>query len=320
MRSLRTVRGVISVNYMRSLHASTCARRSSSSCAVSQQDGMPRLPSLRTPGGVLRACDHIGTVVFAASGSIAAATCGLDLFGATAIGSITAVGGGTVRDAIILHKRAFWIEEYEYLWLAAASAVTAFFVWPVIPEGAVESIGLKDSNGNEGELMWWGDALGVGAFAVIGAMNGARMGVHPSLAVLCGVSTATFGGLTRDVLCGMPGYLSRGRILHSSKELYACTAAAGAAVYVAALRVGLALSVRLSAGVLSAMAMRWLARRYEIGLPTWGQMDLAVDRPKPAQTRPPDAAEYFTPQELAILKEYLAAGEMQREALERMKH
>ena len=26
--------------------------------------------------------------------------------------------------------------------------------------------------------------------------------VHPSVLVLCGVSTATFGGLTRDIICG----------------------------------------------------------------------------------------------------------------------
>ena len=68
-------------------------------------DGMPRYPTELSVGGFLRASDYIGPTFFAASGAITAATCGLDLFGCTLIGSMTALGGGTVRDSIILHKQ-----------------------------------------------------------------------------------------------------------------------------------------------------------------------------------------------------------------------
>ena len=44
-------------------------------------DGMPRYPSFSSAPGILRASDYFGTVIFAISGSITAASCGLDLFG-----------------------------------------------------------------------------------------------------------------------------------------------------------------------------------------------------------------------------------------------
>ncbi len=38
----------------------------------------------------------------------------------------------------------------------------------------------------EGELMDWGDAVGLGAFAVIGAMNGVRSSAPLLVSALCG--------------------------------------------------------------------------------------------------------------------------------------
>lgn len=162
-------------------------------------DSLPRYPTPK-PLGLLRLSDYIGTAAFAVSGSITAATAGMDLLGATLIGTVTAIGGGTVRDAVILHKQPFWVGEVEYFLLAAACAGLAFALWPWMEEDGV----VKRRGGGEGALLWWGDALGVGAFAVIGAMNGVRLGVHPLLSVTCGMVTATFGGLTRDVICNLP--------------------------------------------------------------------------------------------------------------------
>jgi len=81
-------------------------------------DGMPRFPSCSSAAGLLRGSDYFGTLIFAISGSITAASCGMDVFGATAIGTITAIGGGTIRDSLILHKQPFWIEEEEYFFMA----------------------------------------------------------------------------------------------------------------------------------------------------------------------------------------------------------
>ena len=73
------------------------------------REGLPRFPNLHTPTGVLRSLDWFGTVAFAASGALTAATCGCDALGTVAVGTITAVGGGTIRDAVVLNKPPFWV-------------------------------------------------------------------------------------------------------------------------------------------------------------------------------------------------------------------
>jgi len=208
--------------------------------------------------------DYIGTGVFAISGCLTAATVGMDMLGCTIVGTITAIGGGTFRDAIILHKQPFWIEEYEYFLLASGLALASFFLWRGIPSGNM----VKDAEGGEGELLWYGDALGVGAFTVIGCQNAMRMGVHPVICVVCGMVTATFGGLTRDVLCGLPEETKgSGRILHSKRELYAITALIGSSSYV--LAKSLPPFVRIPLGVGTALGSRILASKYDLKLPEW---------------------------------------------------
>ena len=232
-------------------------------------DGMPRYPSLSS-GGMLRGFDYLGTIVFAVSGSITAGSCGLDVFGASIVGTITAIGGGTVRDSIILHKQPFWVNEVEYLYMAFFAAFLSFFAWPHIPNNTKL---VKDENGGEGYALWLGDALGVSTFAIVGAMNACRMCVHPGLAVVAGTVTATFGGLARDVVCGLPSFKSRGRILHSNSNIYATTAAIGASTYMITRKLAFAMPARLFFGLTSTMCARILAEKYDIGLPTWDKMN-----------------------------------------------
>jgi hypothetical protein len=63
-------------------------------------DNSSRHPQLSVPG-FMRFCDYFGTWVFAISGTLTAATSGLDLLGCVVVGSITALGGGTARDMIM---------------------------------------------------------------------------------------------------------------------------------------------------------------------------------------------------------------------------
>ena len=100
-------------------------------------DGMDRYPHFRDVRGFLRLSDYIGTAAFASSGSIFAASYGMDLLGAVAVGTVTAVGGGTVRDVVILGRTPFWSGdggETEYLWIAFLGAVGAFFLYPSVPD------------------------------------------------------------------------------------------------------------------------------------------------------------------------------------------
>jgi len=216
---------------------------------------MPRYPELSIPG-MLRGADYFGTAVFAMTGTIAAASRGMDIFGSTLVGTITAVGGGTIRDILLGKGRAFWMVEIEYLWICAATGVGTFLAWPHL----VKAYGVSEND----EWVNWGDAIGVGAFCVIGAMNGIRSGVPCAAAVACGMFTATFGGLVRDVLMQRPP-----RILHSYTDLYATTALSGAIVYMVVRSFGAPVGVRILAGAGTAIAMRWAAWKYDLRLPTF---------------------------------------------------
>jgi len=182
----------------------------------------------------------------------------LDLLGAVALGTITAVGGGTVRDVVILGRVPFWSGkdgEEEYLWLSLLAAGLTFFVYP------------KMTSAFDNEAVELADSLGLGAFAVIGVQNGIRAGLSAPLCILCGVSTGTFGGATRDVLAQRPGGV---RIFNSYAEIYATVAMASGGSYLLARKMGLPLGGRIAAGVGISMAMRCviflvrISHRYDI--------------------------------------------------------
>lgn len=219
-------------------------------------DGMPRFPDASVPGA-LRLCDYVGTTTFAVTGSLAAAARGMDVLGATVVGTITAVGGGTIRDVLLGRgRRAFWMEEPEYLWICAVSAAGAFLAWPHLEE----AFGVRVTD----PWVEYLDALGVGAFCVIGAQNGARAGVPCAAAVACGMFTATFGGVVRDVLMERPV-----RILHSYTDVYATTALGGASAYMLIRAAGAPVSLRIIGGVAVAVAARVAAARNDWRLPTY---------------------------------------------------
>ena len=66
--------------------------------------------------------------------------------------------------------------------------VATFLLWPKLEE----EWGLS---GQEAPF-FVADTAGIAAFCVVGAQNGIRLGCHPLVTVICGMSTATFGGST----------------------------------------------------------------------------------------------------------------------------
>eukprot|EP00899_Mesostigma_viride_P017768 jgi/Mesvir1/25993/Mv20962-RA.1 len=224
-------------------------------------DGMPRYPNI-SPPGALRAMDLFGTGVFALSGTLTAGIAGMDLLGCTIVGTITAVGGGTIRDILLGKGPAFWMDEIEYLYICLATALATFYFWDDI----TAATGITE----DGLGLFIADTIGVGAFAVIGAQNGIRAKVPLLASAICGMMTATFGGLTRDVLCRRPV-----RILHSNAEIYATTALGGALAYLAAAKAGAPLTARIALGFSTAVALRCAAWTYGIRLPNFPQVPAA---------------------------------------------
>lgn len=153
--------------------------------------------------------DYAGVAVFAATGALAASRKELDVIGFLFLASFTGIGGGTVRD-VILGLPVFWVVNPAYVLVCAAVAVMVFFTAHLVE--------------SRYKLLLWLDALGMAAYAAIGAAKGLEATGSPTVAIIMGMLTATFGGILRDLLAGEPSVLLK-------PEIYVSAAMTGAAIY-----------------------------------------------------------------------------------------
>lgn len=194
-----------------------------------QNSGQHRLVQ-RAEAYVVAAANYIGDASFALTGSLAAGMEGMDLLGCVIVGFVTALGGGTIRDVFLGQTPIFWLTAEDETLLVIGVSVATFFAWP--------RLSMRYQLTSRGEWLFWTDALGLGVFAAVGAHKAARLRVdgeevHFLGCAVCGMFTATFGGLTRDVLIGRPP-----RILYSHLEMYAIPALLGGASCAAFYRAG----------------------------------------------------------------------------------
>lgn len=156
------------------------------------------------------ALDWLGIIAFTVTGALVASRKQMDVVGFVVLGTITGIGGGTLRD-MLLGLPVFWVHEPAYLITCALASSLVFFA-AHIPRSRYR-------------YLLWLDAIGLALFAVTGTEKAAHAGADPTVAVAMGVIAATFGGIVRDLLGGeSPVILSR--------EIYASAAVAGALVFV----------------------------------------------------------------------------------------
>ncbi len=198
---------------------------------------------------LLKALDYFGVVVFAISGALMAARKGMDLVGFALIGTVTGIGGGTLRD-LLLDKPVFWLSDWEYVLLTVLSAWGVFLFARLFTSRTAAA------------WLTWADAVGLAAFSLIGAQAALALGTSPFIAVVMGMMTASFGGMIRDLLCGEPPM-----ILH--REVYASAAAAGAIVFVVLHGLHAPALASLAAGFFTALTLRGLGIVYGLHLPAF---------------------------------------------------
>ena len=158
----------------------------------------------------LAVLDYSAVAVFGATGALAAARRQHDIVTFGFFAAITGVGGGTMRD-LLIGAPVFWVGKPTYVIVCLAAAAAVWIVGP---------------GRFRGHVLTWLDAVGMAAYAVVGALKATSLGVPPFSAVVMGVLTATFGGVIRDVLAHEPSVLLQ-------RELYVTPALAGAATFVA---------------------------------------------------------------------------------------
>ena len=202
------------------------------------------------------ALDWLGVIVFAVSGALVASRKQMDLVGFALLGTVTGIGGGTLRDLLLGLSPVFWVREPAYL-IVCVIISGVVFVTAHIPQSRYR-------------VLLWFDALGLALFAVTGAERALLVGSGPVVAVAMGVITATFGGIIRDVL----GHESP---VVLSREIYVTAALAGASVLVVLSAFGLGRESALSAGLLTGLVVRGMALRRGWSLPRY--------RAQPGRTR-----------------------------------
>lgn len=192
--------------------------------------------------------DYAGVAVFAATGALAASRKQLDIIGFIFLAGVTGLGGGTLRDVILGATPVFWATGPGYVLTCAAVAVAVYFTAHLVE--------------SRYRLLLWFDALGLSAYAVLGAAKGLAASGSATVAIVTGMLTATAGGILRDVLAGEPSVLLR-------PEIYVAAALAGAICFTAADLAGLSLLPAATLAFAVAFAVRggaishgWTLPRY----------------------------------------------------------
>ena len=146
--------------------------------------------------------EMIGTSAFAVSGVMAAARARMDWLGAIVLALAVAIGGGTIRDLLIGQVPVMWLERPWPVFVAIGTAVIMLAILRVRPFSIPA---------NSRPLLI-ADALGLGAFVIVGTQIGLEASLSPFLAVLLGVLTGVGGGVIRDLLTASKPVVLTGQI------------------------------------------------------------------------------------------------------------
>ncbi|QBQ39652.1 trimeric intracellular cation channel family protein [Sphingobacterium psychroaquaticum] len=197
---------------------------------------------------IIYSIDLLGTMVFAISGAMAANRKGIDVFGATFTGFVTAIGGGSLRD-VFLNLRPIWVDDGNYL--------IAILI------GVFISIVANKRLDRLARTLTFFDAIGIGFFCIVGVQKSLLHDSSVPAAVILGMFSSVMGGVIRDTLMNETPLIFR-------KEIYATACLSGAILYVAlgSLNVDPGVNTFLSASVI--FIIRILAVKYKFSLPVVG--------------------------------------------------
>lgn len=195
---------------------------------------------------ILVILDLVGTFVFALSGALVGVRHRLDLFGVLVLSFVAANGGGVMRDTMIGATPPAALQDWRYVAISIAAGLLTFWRAGAIERwrNPVQSL----------------DAVGLGVFAVAGALKAQAFGLGPVGAMLLGMLTGIGGGMLRDVLVAqVPTVLKA--------ELYAIAALMGAGVVVLGTALSLPVAWVVVAGVVACTGLRLFAIRRGWALP-----------------------------------------------------
>ncbi|MCC5971497.1 MAG: trimeric intracellular cation channel family protein [Pararhodobacter sp.] len=199
--------------------------------------------------GLLVTFDYLAVFIFALTGALAASRAQLDLVGFLFIASLTAVGGGTVRDLLLNRDTVFWIADPWMIGTACAAALLVFFTAHLLE--------------SRRRTLDWLDAGALAVAVPAGTGVALAMGQSPAVVVMMGMATGAFGGLMRDVVCNeVPMVLRQG-------ELYLSAALVGALTALALIWLGLGMQLSLLGCAAATFLLRAGSMRFGWRLPVY---------------------------------------------------
>lgn len=181
------------------------------------------------------------------SGAIVAARKRFDLLGIAVIATVTAIGGGTIRDVLLNRHPVFWIRDATYLFVIVGAATLT----------AVYMLFRKPPH------LWLliADALGLALFTISGAQVAEERDVPAVVIVVMGTITGSAGGLLRDVLGAEVPLVLR------QADLYASAAIAGATTYLLLQAAGVDRTPAALVGMATVVGLRLAAIFWKLRLP-----------------------------------------------------
>lgn len=189
------------------------------------------------------------TFIWAVTGAALGVRSGYDYTGIFVMAFVSALGGGLLRDGIFLQQGppvAVRVPSYLIIVLIGAAVGAAIGVW---------------AGGRKPSALWRTvsdsvDALGLGAYACVGAQMSLSAGLSAPAAIFIGVVNGTGGGLLRDVLVN--------KIWMLPGQLLAVVALLGATIFVGLdelTKVGAATSAWIA--IVITFVVRMLAIRFD---------------------------------------------------------
>ena len=181
---------------------------------------------------------------FGITGALAGLRRGYDVIGVVFLAMITAGGGGLIRDGLLLSSGPSSIlTDARYLLVVLVAAVLTHLFHRHV-DRLTRTIAVID-------------ALGLGAFAVIGVERSLAGGLSIPAAILGGTLTAVGGGLLRDVL------VREEPLLFKPGQFYALVAIAGCGLFVSQLHWQLTTPMQAAyITIIAVFVVRMLAIRF----------------------------------------------------------
>ncbi len=195
---------------------------------------------------VLHLLSLVALAAQAMTAALAAGRRSMDWAGVCMLGSITALGGGTIRDVLLGHYPLLWVQKPSYLGLTAIAALVTIAIARLVHRLLLAFLVL--------------DAVGLVVFTIAGCDVAWQVEASLPIVIVAGMITGCAGGVLRDVLCNDVPLLFR-------SELYASVSVVTGLVYAAGFALMLNGELWTALTFLLGLTFRLLAIRFKWDMP-----------------------------------------------------